>query len=205
MPRTRRRRLGSLARIADLSESGNRGTADALSGQYLEWPFSQLQTTLPKKRRLAITGELKSFVANAVFQKLSEGLRENPNRATSAKQDAVLLGCPIKIYSDRKRPGNHLRSPPTKQEILICPSFALSDQTDSSKSTFLLPSSPPVGASLQAPYILESVGRARSLPFGLESQFGFSERRSRPSKELAKLGPVRPKPLCTTTALPVST
>jgi hypothetical protein len=88
--------LGSLARIADLSESGNKGTADALSGQYLEWPFSLLQTTLPKKRRLVITGELKSFVANAVFQKLSEGLRENPNRATSAKQDAVLLGCPIK-------------------------------------------------------------------------------------------------------------
>ena len=97
----------------------------------------------------------------------------------------------LNIYSDLKRPGNHLRSPPAKQEILICPSFALSDQTDSSKSTFLLPSSPPVGASLQAPYILESVGRARSLPFGLESQFGFSERRSRPSKELAKLGPVK--------------
>ena len=111
----------------------------------------------------------------------------------------------LNIYSDRKRPGNHLSSPPAKQEILICPSFALSDQTDSSKSTFLLPSSPPVGASLQAPYILESVGRARSLPFGLESQFGFSERRSRPSKELAKLGPVRPKPLCTTTVLPVPT
>jgi len=111
----------------------------------------------------------------------------------------------LNIYSDRKRPGNHLRSPPTKQEILICPSFALSDQTDSSKSTFLLPSSPFAGASLQALYILESVERARWRPFALENQFGFSEQRWKPSKGIGKLGPIKPKPLCTTTALPVPT
>ncbi len=51
----------------------------------------------------------------------------------------------------------------------------------------------------------ENAARVRSLPFALENQFGFSEQRSRPSREIGKRAPARPKPLYTTTALPVPT